>query len=660
MVMQDIQPHSYHPQYRPDIDGLRAIAVLAVVLFHAFPSHMKGGFIGVDIFFVISGYLISIILFENLDRGTFRFIEFYSRRIRRIFPALILVLVSCFAFGWFALLADEYKQLGKYIAAGSGFVSNLVLWADSGYFDNSAETKPLLHLWSLSIEEQFYIVWPLLLWFAWKQRFNLLTIMMLVIVISFILNLKGAKQDIVATFYSPQTRVWELLAGGLLAWLNLYRSDEYHSATLKIDCWLASVFIFKYQSNGAILTNVISVVGLVLLTLGFWHINKDSAFPGGWALIPVVASMFLIIAGPNTVINHYILSNKIIVWVGLISYPLYLWHWPLLSFATIIEGDIPSGEIRIGLVLFSFFLAWVTHRLIECPIRLVGRNTIKTSVLITLMATIGYIGYNTDIHDGFPSRPKPYVSTINGEIGHEAYFSYLSGTYFPCSNKKIFATSLKFGEITRCFQSKNSAQVDLIIIGDSHAEHIFPAIASALPEANVAYYTRIGLPFLDNKNFGDVFAEAIKEKHAKKVVLAGIWSRDLDKYSADKSPENQLDAVAKFLGKHKKVYIVDNIPFYTHSPALCSQIRKFSSAKPQCEIDRSIVEEKSSAFKSGLKSALEKNKDTSFFSIEKYFCNDTSCSMKSTDFLLYRDNRHLNAQGSLYLGEKMKTEQVLR
>ena len=164
------------PKYRADIDGLRAIAVLSVVGFHAFPKWVAGGFIGVDIFFVISGFLISTIIFGNLTAGTFSFIEFYSRRVRRIFPALLLLLIACYAFGWFALLADEYKQLGKHIAGGAGFVSNLVLWNERGYFDNSAVTKPLLHLWSLGIEEQFYIVWPLLLWLASRLRVNLLAV----------------------------------------------------------------------------------------------------------------------------------------------------------------------------------------------------------------------------------------------------------------------------------------------------------------------------------------------------------------------------------------------------------------------------------------------------------------------------------------------------
>ena len=159
-----------HPKYRPDIDGLRAVAVLSVLGFHAFPAVFPAGFIGVDIFFVISGYLISSIIFENLDHGSFSSGTFYGRRIKRIFPALAAVLLSCLVFGWFALLADEFKQLGKHAAAGAGFVSNFFLWQESGYFNNAAETKPLLHLWSLAIEEQFYIFWPLIVWVTWKRK----------------------------------------------------------------------------------------------------------------------------------------------------------------------------------------------------------------------------------------------------------------------------------------------------------------------------------------------------------------------------------------------------------------------------------------------------------------------------------------------------------
>lgn len=217
--------YSSNPKYRPDIDGLRAIAVLSVVAFHFFPSSIKGGFTGVDVFFVISGYLISMIIFKNLDKGTFNFKQFYSRRIQRILPALLLVLVASYVLGYFILLADEYKQLGKHIIGSASFISNFVLWNESGYFEKVAETKPLLHLWSLAIEEQFYIFWPLTLWLAWKIKFNLFSTTILIAIISFYLNVKGIKHDAIATFFSPQTRIWELMSGSILAWMTLYKNN---------------------------------------------------------------------------------------------------------------------------------------------------------------------------------------------------------------------------------------------------------------------------------------------------------------------------------------------------------------------------------------------------------------------------------------------------
>lgn len=383
-----------HPKYRPDIDGLRAIAVLAVVAFHAFPSWIRGGFIGVDVFFVISGYLISTIIFENLDKGTFSFSEFYARRIRRIFPALILVLAACFAFGWFALLADEYKQLGKHITAGAGFISNFVLWNEVGYFDNSSETKPLLHLWSLGIEEQFYIVWPLLLWFAWKRKFNLLTITILVVIASFALNIKGIKQDAVATFYSPQTRFWELLCGSLLAWFTLYKNDAFTDTKTKIDGWLSSIIYREKQVlGGKSLSNVLSFIGLFLLAYGFWRINKELKFPGKWALVPVVGAVLIITAGSKAWINRIVLSNKLSVWFGLISFPLYLWHWPLLSFARIIEGEVPARKIRIAAVVASILLAWFTVKVIEKPFRFGKQKAgLKLITLCGLLSALGLSG----------------------------------------------------------------------------------------------------------------------------------------------------------------------------------------------------------------------------------------------------------------------------
>jgi peptidoglycan/LPS O-acetylase OafA/YrhL len=201
---------SLQSKYRPDIDGLRAIAVISVIVFHFFPNLIRGGFIGVDIFFVISGYLISNIIFCELEQKKFRFVDFYSKRIKRIFPALLLVLTFSIILGYFILLPNEYKQLGKHIFGGATFTSNFILWNESGYFDNAAETKLLLHLWSLAVEEQFYILWPLVVCIAYHARFNFLIIILLIAAFSFGLNVRYISTDVVADFYSPITRFWEL------------------------------------------------------------------------------------------------------------------------------------------------------------------------------------------------------------------------------------------------------------------------------------------------------------------------------------------------------------------------------------------------------------------------------------------------------------------
>jgi peptidoglycan/LPS O-acetylase OafA/YrhL len=317
--------HLLHPKYRPDIDGLRAIAILLVLLFHGFPTKVSGGFIGVDIFFVISGFLISTIIYENLERGTFNFIDFYARRIKRIFPALLLVLVVSYTLGWFALLGDQYKQLGKHIAAGVGFVSNFVLWEEVGYFDNTAETKPLLHLWSLGIEEQFYVAWPLLLWLSWKARLSLPTITIIIALFSFGLNIKGIGNDATATFYSPQTRFWELLCGSLLAWFVLHEKRETYLFNARFDRWLLSLIPKRLSSTKRrTFANLSSLLGLLFIIYGTYRIDRNSSFPGEWAIIPVLGAVLLIFAGSEAWINRTILSNRILVWFGLISFPLYL------------------------------------------------------------------------------------------------------------------------------------------------------------------------------------------------------------------------------------------------------------------------------------------------------------------------------------------------
>lgn len=473
MSLNELRPPS-KTNYRTDIDGLRAIAVMAVVAFHAFPDLFKGGFIGVDIFFVISGYLISTIIFEALEKKRFSFLGFYASRIRRIFPALIFVLISCVTFGWFALLSDEYKQLGRHVAAGASFVSNFSLWSESGYFDNTFDTKPLLHLWSLGIEEQFYIVWPLFVWISWRCRFNYIVIIVLLGLASFILNIKGVKQDTVATFYSPQTRAWEFLIGSFLAYATLYQKEFFRRVAKKIDFVASTTWIGKRLQNSSLaLADFFSFIGLLVIVYGFGSIDKSLRFPGAYALLPTLGAMIIISAGPTAWFNRKILSNKIAVFIGLISFPLYLWHWPLLSFIRIVEGESPSALISLGVVLISFVLAWLTYEFIERPIRLGGKGVAKTFLLASIMCAIGLIGYNIYARDGYEFRQatKDYLNNKNELVRepntNESCFKYI-GTKVPL--------------FPYCKFTNLNSKHTVAIIGDSHAHVAYPGIAEYLKE----------------------------------------------------------------------------------------------------------------------------------------------------------------------------------
>jgi peptidoglycan/LPS O-acetylase OafA/YrhL len=369
-----------HPKYRADLDGLRAVAVLSVIGFHAFPTWIVGGFIGVDIFFVISGFLISTIIFGNLKKDSFSYSEFYRRRARRIFPALVVVLVACLSFGWFFLLSSEYQQLGKHTVGGIGFVSNLVLWGETGYFNSSAETKPLLHLWSLGIEEQFYIIWPLLLGLVWKRKWNFLFITFAVALLSFGINVSSFPEHPDPAFYSPLSRFWELMIGGLLAYAILYKP----------------LSIAKYR-------NLQSIVGLGLVAVGLVLINRTRGFPSWWALLPALGTAFLISAGPEAKFNRFVLSNKVAVWFGKISYPLYLWHWPLLwLLMTLNNYEKPPRTQRIGVVLLSILLAYLTYKFIETPIRV--RDKVSTRRLVEVFCLVGMAAAAVMLFEGLPHR----------------------------------------------------------------------------------------------------------------------------------------------------------------------------------------------------------------------------------------------------------------
>ena len=475
--------------------ALRAIAVLAVIGFHAFPNWIGGGFIGVDVFFVISGYLISALLFNELDQKNFSFIRFYSRRIRRIFPALAVVLLSAFAFGWFVMLTDEYRQLGKHIAGGAGFVSNLLLWQESGYFDSAAELKPLLHLWSLGIEEQFYIVWPLLLALILKLRLRPLLIIGLLTGISFFLNIYGINNDPIATFYSPQTRFWELSIGAILAYLKYRPSPLIDDCISKLESLLARlIFVGRRrmwaEASNSSLSSCTSLLGLALIAFGVMYLTSATKYPGYWALLPTLGAVCLICAGSDAWINRVFLSNRLMVWVGLISYPLYLWHWLLLSYARIIGGAIPPINYRILLVLTSFLLAWLTYILLEKPIRLGRHQRAKTIAVLVLIIATGYIGLNTLQRDGLPFRYPKEVRNLTSYVKYDWEKDVRDGECFLDSGKKT--------DINEKCYSDNS----IVLWGDSYAASLYPGLYKWGLDHNekISQFTVAGCPPIFNLN----------------------------------------------------------------------------------------------------------------------------------------------------------------
>lgn len=652
--------HLAHPKYRPDIDGLRALAVLSVVLYHAhaFPKVLKGGFIGVDIFFVISGFLISTIIFSGLERGSFSFVDFFCRRIRRIFPALLLVLISCYAFGWFVLLADEYKQLGKHIAAGAGFVSNFVLWKESGYFDAAAQTKPLLHLWSLGIEEQFYIVWPLLLWWAWKKKFNLFTITLVLAFFSFGLNLAKYRVDGVADFYSPKTRFWELLAGALLAYITRHNFQKLTRFSLKLDAWLGQVvYAQPPETKGEVLQNVQSIFGALLIALGLTYITKEKPFPGTWAILPVLGTALIIAAGANAWFNRVVLSNRIMVWFGIISFPLYLWHWPLLSFARIIEGEVPTKFIRVIAVVIAIALAWLTYKFIEHPLRFGKNGRIKAYTLASLMIVFGCCGYFTYQKDGLAFRAERF-NKISIAAGEWDYPGELSRE--------------KFNEIDFFAQYSKGAKTTLFI-GDSNIQQYYPRIAELIkhfPEQtnNALFKTGGGcFPVLGVKydqlhahceNLArDALYLATNKAGIDNVVIGAQWNGYLsvgahltqkiepgsDTYYAALS--NLSSFIRELVDHKKKVFIVLNIPTGQELDPKYVVQRRIENFPNILEVRDGGIDSASLATKYGLiQSDLARIASQAGATVIKpmdYLCGERCDSLDATGAPMYRDGYHL-------------------
>lgn len=639
-----------HSAYRADIDGLRAIAILAVVIFHAFPAILPGGFIGVDIFFVISGFLISTIVFSSLEHDCFSLIEFYARRVRRIFPALIVVLTACLVIGWIVLFPDEYTQLGKHTSASAGFIQNFILLRESGYFDNSAETKPLLHFWSLAVEEQFYIFWPLLLAFVWRHHWNFFRITVVIALVSFIANLHLiASGRPMAAFYLPFSRFWELMIGGVLAYATLHRSK-----------------LIKTSKNTQ------SLLGFALLFAGFILLNKEKNFPGWWALLPTTGTFFILAAGPASWLNNKLLANRLMVWVGLISYPLYLWHWPLLSFLHILKGNV-SNSLRLIAVGSSILLAWLTYRFIEKPIR-AGSLKISASLATTLVIilALGLIDYKSNIFKQSDERTEysAYFEDSLPEWGYHTREKILEKYRADCDFYDVDkyrlgrATSIPRSTISKsCFTRAPFYSHSVLLWGDSHVQQLYYGLVNNLPKdwqillgvsSGCAANPEVTKPsttnYCDQSNWKTL--QTIKKTKPDVVIVGQAKGHSLSK----------MILVANQLKKRgvKKIIFTGPVPQWT--PALHKIIAKNlwrnTPRRTMVGINQEIIN-----LNNQLVMHFKQSKDILFIDLIHFFCNQQGCltyiGKDKKQGITTFDNGHLTSIASNKLAKEMLVEKII-
>jgi len=490
-------------KYRNDIDGLRAIAVVPVVLFHARVPMFAGGFVGVDVFFVISGYLITSLIASEMSAGKFSFFDFYERRIRRIFPALFVVMGFCAALGWFVMAPDDYKRLGQSIVATTLFVSNILFWSQSGYFDTPAAEKPLLHTWSLAVEEQFYATFPLYLLIA--ARFfprQLLAITGLLALASFALNVWAVHPYPGATFYFGPTRAWELLLGALLAM----------GAAPAV--------------GGPLLRNVAAVAGVGLICIAIFSFSKDTPFPGVAALLPTLGTVLVIWSGTSgdTAVRS-LLSEAPLVFIGKISYSWYLWHFSLLAFGTYLTVA-GLGALETAIIVFgSLVLSVLSWRYIEQPLRrqrwkAFDRRNLFAMAAASMCAFIGF-GSWVELGKGLPSR-----------LGPERLESFVAVTEYTESRAKCRIESL---QTAFCKIGSGAGEPRFILWGDSHADALRIAVDDAATSRgkNGVFAGRGGCaPLVDVERLDAGVCREVNDRileyvlstpSIETVILAGRW-----------------------------------------------------------------------------------------------------------------------------------------
>jgi peptidoglycan/LPS O-acetylase OafA/YrhL len=633
--------------YRADIDGLRGIAILSVVLFHIFPQILPSGFVGVDMFFVLSGFLITQVIEQSISTNSFSIQAFYQKRIKRILPSVLVVVLGVLIVGIQFMLADEHSQLKKHILASLSSLSNLVYLGEIGYFDKTSETKPLLHLWSLSIEEQFYIAYPWLLYLLRRHNNYRISLVFILTIISFFLSVKVTKHHPLEAFYLLQTRAWELLIGG-----GVYQ-------------------ILPKISHLKKLRQVASPIGFVFLIYAFYFTDPNH-FPGYGAIPPVLGTLLIIFSGVESNLNRKI-ANPFLLKLADISFPLYLWHWPVLSYFTILLGGEISILMKMVIIVISFLLALLTHHYIEQTIRYTKYKYI-THLLIFAMCFIAILTYTTNKHI------TPQVEQL----------SYTFESNEACKKKHPYA------EFSCHLTEKGHKSSTIFMIGDSHMEALSYGFQQLVKDFDFNY-TAVGKggcpPFINTEvftptgeNYGckKIISSALNyvssNRDIKYVILVNRFStridssffgsveKDLatkpwkyvysdDKINTDNSEQAFLYGLKETLNllqsKSKKVIIVHQIPELGFDPRNCLT-RGGYTPKKSCKIDESIVINRLKKSKNTIHTIASQYPNVIEYDPIRHFCFSGFCSpFNRAGQLMYRDDDHMSKIASLILSKEI-------
>ena len=668
---------------RPDIDGLRALAVGAVVIFHVVPGVLPGGFLGVDVFFVISGYLISSIILEEIRRGSFTFTGFYMRRARRILPALFVMLLCVSLLAPAFLMADELLAYARSVAASAVFVPNIMFLKEVGYFDAQADTKPLLHLWSLGVEEQFYLAWPAMLLLLARCRRPAVLVGGIVVMglMSFVAQISVAHYSAAASFYLPFTRFWELLAGAALA-------AQRHSDAPGDR---AAGFAGRLPSGWR---NLASVVGMLLMVGGMASARgTESAAVVGIA--PTFGAAMFIWAGSGALLNRTIFSLRWVVYLGLISYPLYLFHWPLLCFVRVLYLDDANADrmLRVVAAAIALIAAIITYRFIEVPVRRrpdlrrIGTRLMVGSFLIAIAALMAVL---------LLRRPSTQAAQPNA-------FAWPASWRNDPKCLAEYGQPPAYSVSAFCVRNDYRRPPEIVLLGDSHANALWPGIQLAYGEHSLLQIGGSACPYLRNTEF---WAEGVAAnrpicpvlieraygaigRQTRVVIVAariaaythasqgpGVgpdYGAHGNFSSADfpgAAPRDIFSrALARDLGwlleSGVEVILVLQVPELNFSPRRCIGKRTVDALLPDalratCAIPRTLVEARQSADRAMVARVVALLADPDLHVVDPMdaLCDTTACYAMRGGQLMYRDEQHLSVVGSQYVWAQIKPQNL--